>query len=104
MKAGDIKKFLEQAISSDRRDSLKPSDFRINDPSLLGVITAYKNGEPPEHIETLVGGLITTENLTGLRRAAVLKMVRDVFMTLSKPNVTSEDRKRLKSILTSYFI
>lgn len=104
MKAGDIKKFLEHAIASDRKDVLNPRDFNINDNFLLGVVTAYQKGEPAEHIDDLVSGFITTEELTVQRRVAVLKMVRTVFSTLSKKQVLPEDRARLKAILTAYFV
>lgn len=104
MKAGDIKRCLEKVISSERRDNLNPRDFNINDNFLLGVFNSYKNGDPPEHMDSLVDGFIQTEKLTVERRIAVLNMVRDVLTSLSKPDVTPEDRERLRSILTAYFI
>lgn len=104
MKAGDIKTFLEYAITADRSAVFNPREFNINDKFLLGVVTAYQKGEPPEHIDNLVSGFITTEELTVQRRVAVLRMVRTVFSTLAKKNVTLEDRARLKSILTAYFV
>ena len=104
MKAGDIKNCLERAITADKRDSLNPREFNINDNFLLSAFSAYQKGEPPEQIEKLVAGFITTEKLTVERRVAVLYMVRDVLVGLSKPNVTPEDRNRLRSLLTAYFI
>jgi len=104
MKAGDVKKFYEKAIASDRRDNLNPRDFGINDSFLLGAFGAYQRGEPPEHIEKLINGFITTENLTVSRRTAVLEMTRDVLVGLSKKQLTSEDRDQLRALLTAYFI
>jgi len=104
MKAGDIKKFLDKVISSDTRDNLNPQHFNINDSFILDVINAYRNGDPPEHIEKLVDGLINTENLTVQRKCSVLKMIKDVLVGLSKPKVTKEDRDRLRSLLTAYYI
>ena len=104
MKAGDIKKFAEQAIFSERKESLNPQDFNINDNYLLNLIGAYKKNEPPEYLLALVEGLITTEELTVQRRVAVLKMLRDVFVGLSKPNLKLEDKQRLKALLTAYFV
>ena len=104
MKAGDIKKFYEKAIASDRRDNLNPRECGINDNFLLGAIGAYQRGEPPEHIEALIAGFITTELLTVKRRVAVLEMTRDVLIGLSKKQLTAEDRERLRSLLTAYFI
>ena len=104
MKAGDIKKFLEKAISSDRRDNLRPQDFNINDNYLLGVTRAFEEAQSPEQIRRLVGGFITTEELTVQRRCAVLKMVRDVLSELARPSITKEDREHLRQLLTAYFI
>ena len=104
MKAGDIKKFLERVISSDGRDSLNPKDFDIHDKFVLNAVTAYKKGDSPEHISILVNALIETEQLTVSRRVAVLKMVRDVFIELSKKEITIEDRERARTLLTAYFV
>ena len=104
MKAGDVKKFYEQIINSDRRDQLNPREFGINDNFLLSAISAYQRGEPPEHLEAMVNGFITTEELTVHRRTAVLEMTRDVLVGLSKKQLTVEDRTRLRALLTAYFI
>jgi hypothetical protein len=104
MRAGDIKKFLMDVICSEARDNLDPREHNVNDNFILGSFAAYKNREPAEHIEQLINGYITTERLTVERRVAVLKMVKDVLMGLSKKDVTKEERERLKSLLTAYFI
>lgn len=104
MKAGDIKKCLEKAISSDERGSFNPKDFNVHDNFLLNAFNAYRKGEAPEHIRSLVDASITTEQLTVHRRVAVLKMVRDVLVGLAKPGITSEERNRLRSLLTAYFV
>ena len=99
MKAGDIKRCLEKAISSENRDGLDPKAYNINDSFILNAIRAYKNGESPEHIKALVEGFIETESLTVRRRVAVLKMVCSVLSGLAQPNTTQEDRERLRSLL-----
>jgi len=104
MRAGDIKKCCEKAISSERRDGFNPRDFNINDNFLLAAFMSYHNNEPADQIEKIVSGFITTEKLTAERRVAVLKMVKDVLIGLSKPNLTIGDRDRLRSILTAYFV
>ena len=104
MKAGDIKKFYETAISADKRDGLNPRQFGINDNFLLSAINAYQRGEPAEHIEAMIDGFIVTEDLTVQRRIAVLKMTKDVLVGLSQKQLTPEDRERLRSLLTAYFI
>ena len=104
MKAGDAKRFLEKAISAEKRESLNPKDFSINDNFILNLVRAYQDGESPEFIRTLVDGFITTEELTVHRRVAVLKLMRDVLSELSKPNITSEDRQRVRSLITAYYI
>ena len=104
MKAGDIKRFLEKLISTEDRVAINPKDFNINDNFLLGAIGAYKRGEPATHIQALVQGYMETEDLTTRRRLAVLKLVRDVVMGLSAPDLTKEDRQRLRELLTAYYI
>ena len=104
MKAGDLKKFYERAIAADRRDTLNPREYGINDNFLLSAISAYQRGEPVEHIEALIDGFTETEELTVSRRVAVLKMTRAVLVGLSQKNLTAEDRERLRSLLTAYFI
>ena len=104
MKAGDIKKCLERAISSDRRDVSNPKDFNIHDNFILNAFTAFQKGESPEYITTLVDAFITTEQLTVHRRVAVLRMVRDVLAGLAKPGILPEERERLRSLLTAYFV
>lgn len=104
MKAGDVKKFYEKAIAAERRDTLNPREFGINDNFLLSAINAYQRGEPADHIEALIDGFIETEDLTVHRRKAVLKMTKDVLVGLSQKQLTPEDRDRLRSLLTAYFI
>ena len=104
MKAGDVKKFYEQVISAENRDNLDPRNYGINDNFLLSAIGAYQRNEPPEHIEALITGFITTEELTVHRRRAVLEMTRDVLVGMSKNQVTPDDRRRLRALLTAYFI
>lgn len=104
MKAGDIKKFLERLIFSDNQGEVNPQDFNINDNFLLGAVSAFKKGEPPDHLKTLIDGFMSTEDLTVQRRLATLKMVRDVLVGLSQPNITKEDKARLRGLLTAYYI
>jgi len=104
MKAGDIKKCLEKAITSDKRDDFNPKDFNIHDNFILNAFNAYRKGESPRHITTLVNASIITEELTVHRRVAVLSMIRDVLSGLAQPNITSEEREQLRSLLTAYFV
>jgi len=104
MKAGDVKKFLDKVISADSRDDLKPQDFHINDNFILDAVNSYRNGDPSEHIEKLIDGFINTEKLTVERRCSVLKMVRAVLVTMSKPGINKEERDRARAFLTAYFI
>ena len=104
MKAGDIKKFLEKVIAADDRRTLNPKSFSINDNFLLNAVSAYIDGGSSEFLELLIDAFIETEELTVHRRVLVLKMVRDVLSGLAKPSITPEDRQRLRSLLTAYYI
>lgn len=104
MRAGDAKKFLEQAILCDRREDLDPERYDIHDNFLLSAVSAYKKGESSEYIKMLCEGFMTTEHLTVERRIAVLKMFRDVLGELAKPNPDRDTKERLRSLLTAYFI
>lgn len=102
MKAGDIKKCLDKTILSNK-DDVNPKEYNINDNFLLNAFSAYRNGESSEHICTLVNAHIVTEELTVLRRVAVLKMTRDILAGLAKAK-TTEEKLKLKALLTAYFI
>jgi hypothetical protein len=104
VRAGDAKKFLEQAILCDRREDLDPERFDIHDNFLLGAVSAYKKGEPSEYVKMLCEAFITTETLTTQRRVAVLRMFRDVLSELAKPDLDGDTKDRLRSLLTGYFI
>lgn len=103
MKAGDIKSFLKAVMAAPQKGAVSPKDFNINDNFLLSAISAYQRGESAAHIKTLVDGCITTEELTVHRRVAVLRMTRDVLAGLAEAK-TEQDRERLGSFLTAYFI
>lgn len=104
MKAGDIKKFLATVIDTEDRSKINPGNFNIHDSFLLSSINAYKNGDDPDHIRTLIESFITTEELTTNRRVAVLRMVRDVLTGCSKSNLKSDERDKIRSLLTAYFV
>jgi hypothetical protein len=104
MKAGDLKKFYEKIIAADNRQQLNPRDYGINDNFLLAAIGAFQRGEPAEHLEALIDGFTITEELTVHRRTAVLNMTKDILVGLSKKQLAPEDRERLRSLLTAYFI
>jgi len=105
MKAGDIKKCLDKIISSNDNSSINPKDFNIHDNFLLNAFNAFRKGGSGEHIATLIDAAITTEELTVHRRVAVLKMVKDVLVEMANKSDLSEDEKnRMRSILTAYFV
>ena len=103
MKAGDIKKCLDKIIESTNKEDVNPKEFNINDNFLLNAFSAYRNGESSKHIDTLVNAHIVTEQLTVQRRCAVLKMTRDILAGLASAK-TTEDKLKLKALLTAYFI
>lgn len=100
MRAGDIKKFLDDIISENQPN---PQQFNINDNFILDAVNAYRKGDPAEHLETLINGFINTEKLTVERRCSVLRMVRDVLVGMSVDN-SEENRERLRGLLTAYYI
>jgi uncharacterized protein (DUF1499 family) len=104
MKAGNIKKFLDKVIASERRDNLDPHNFDINDSFILEALNSYCNNDPPQHIERLVNGFINTEQLSVERRVSVLKLVKDVLIGMSEPGVNKEQRERLRNLLSAYYI
>ena len=104
MKAGDIKKCLDKTITStNKENAINLKEHNINDNFLLNAFSAYRNGETSDHIKTLVNAHIVTEELTVLRRVAVLKMTRDILAGLAEAK-TEAEKLKLKALLTAYFI
>jgi ribosomal protein L17 len=104
VKAGDIKRFLEEAITTDKRDSLDPQAFSINDPYLLKIIDAFRKQAPEDHLNNLIDGFISTELLTVQRRVAVLRMTKDILVGLSKKDQAPKHKDYLKELLYAYYI